>query len=66
MVVRKGFTIRNIGLDSSGWRNHFPGLTGGENSPQWTCAKAGSCKTILPIQGTVQFGLHVGVLRGVR
>lgn len=45
---------------NSGRRNHFPGLTGGENSLQWNCAKAGSYKTVLPIQGTVHSSLHCG------
>lgn len=65
MVVRKGFTIGSIGLDYSGRRNHFPGLTGGENSLQRNC-KRGSYKTVLLIQGTVHSGLRVGALHGVR
>lgn len=66
MVIRKGFTVKKYWIRLFNEEDHCVGFTRGENSTWWKCPKAGSCETILSIQGTVQFGLHLGVLGGLR
>ena len=55
-----------LGLRFSRRRNHFSGLTGGENAMQWHCTETGSCEAILPIKRSLPFGFHMGVLGQLR